>query len=173
MVTFPQVGRVLALSNFSSIKLDTVGRQLRDAGMLVVRGRGSSAAHLEPVDLGRILIAYGGAGKGVRAAERLAKLQELQADTDALTLLKAVTKLISDAAIPDDFVELRISRVRQRARLIYQDRVITFTRNGRPLKHGRLEVEASLDAAVFNLVHGLLADATPQLIESDEDEDGD
>lgn len=161
--------RHLAGAGMSAVRLDTCSRLLRDRGRLPNEGRGLHAARISSTDAAALLLAYCGAGKGVRAAERLRKLEGLTSSADDRTLLATICNLIEE---PVPFAELRISRIRQRARIIYQDGTeVLFARPSSKSSKGRFEVEAVVDAPLLQSVSALLSGMPTDVPNADEPED--
>ncbi|MGI4732993.1 MAG: hypothetical protein ACRYFW_14780 [Janthinobacterium lividum] len=161
--------RLLTLSGMSPVKLDTGNRQLRESGDLPTAGRGLYAPPISGGDAAAVLIAYAGSGKANRTGARLAKLRSLKSSADGRTLLAVVRCLLEE---PINVRELRISRVRGRARLLLEDGTeVTFTSSQPKPALARFETEGVLDSHLIAAVAALLRDEPPMISPADEPED--
>lgn len=165
--------RCLVETGFSPVRLDTIGRLMREAGQLPTTGRGRGAPPIGTHHGAIVLIAYAGAHTSSKAAQRWEKLHNLPSNADGRTLQAVLTSCLDGEE--NDVIELRISRRRRRAKLLQKNGPeILFARPGSRSLEGRFDVEGILDAALLKKVGDFLrseVNATHHQINDDEEED--
>ena len=165
MISARDLERHFIDANFTASKLDLVTRSLREAKRIPTAGRGLYAARVNAGIAAAMLVAYLGSSKGVTAAARLAKLETARS-ADGDLLLDVVRTMLVE---PIDFVELRISRIGRRGRLVFADgRTLWFSKTGTFPPADRVDVEGVVGPGVISNIALALSGGSPIIQPTDE-----
>lgn len=152
--------RLLCAHGVGGAKLDAVTRKLRECGRLPKGGRGTNAPEIGSNEAAMILIAIAGAGKGIEAEARLAKLDRMRTSSTkklGKSLVECLASLLDHPAELEMVREVRISRTTSRASFRYvSEETDQFLPNNSKAREDRFQVEGILPRELLQTVAAAL-----------------
>lgn len=146
----------MSSNGIGAAKMAAITRAMRHSGRLVVKGHGVNARHLTATEVAELLIATAGAGKAVKAVDRLNELEKLRSASDRTNLIDALTQVLMGEARARHLVEVRIGRNVRAATLVYPERVEEFRSKANPDYRYRVRVDGVLPYALLHHVAELI-----------------
>jgi hypothetical protein len=113
--------RLLTAHGVGSAKVDATTRKLRQSGRLPKGGRGLNAPAMSAKDAALILLAVAGSSKAIEADARVRKLEALRGSVSKSRLIDALTTMLLDPSELAAVLEVRISRTRRMAKVVFRD----------------------------------------------------